>query len=297
MEQWFTSVIVPIGARYAVLTTKHDGGYCLWPTASGSWNISQTAFGVAHSGADLVRDWVRLCRKYNIGVGLYINFYDPWFRLSRPGATGVYTNPAYTTYMTQQITELFSNYGKIDMFWMDSLAYDPLIGYGVFPWANVVALRDSLQPACLLLNNAKEGTSLTHNDIAVYEGSGGGGSIPASSNVVPSEYCEDSRASDTWIWSVASGDTYKDVYSVAAKVTQTKAARTAYLLNFPANNSGLMPTSTGTYASLLGGIIGKRGANPVVPVLSDVRYGVNRGDGQTGTWGGGVNGSAILGVM
>jgi alpha-L-fucosidase len=302
MDQWFTSVIVPSGARYAVLTAKHDGGYCLWPTASGTWNISQTAFGVAHPGADLVRDWVRLCRKYNLGVGLYLNWYDPWWTTSRPGADGGYTNPAYITYMNQQITELFSNYGKIDLLWIDSLAYRSEITYSNYPWANLTGLRNSLQPACLLVNNAHEGTSVAHTDIVLYEGDtgGGGATIPASSNLIPSEFAEDSRVgspNDPWIWTAANENNFKDVYSLAAKVAQAKTARCAYLLNFPANNSGLQPIVSGTYAAQLGGIIGRQGANPVEPALPNVRAGVDRGDGQLGVWGGGINGSAILGVL
>jgi alpha-L-fucosidase len=306
MEQWFTTVIVPSGARYAVLTTKHDGGYSLWPTTAGNWNISQTAFGASHPGADLVRDWVRLCRKYNLGVGLYLNWYDPWWTTSRPGADGGYGNPAYITYMNQQVSELFSNYGKIDLLWIDGLGYS--VGYGNYPWSNLTALRDSLQPSCLLINNGHEGTSLVHSDIAVFEGNtgGGGASIPASSNVIPSEFSEDSRLAvpsdpiypnDPWTWTALNEGNFKDVYVIAGKVAQTKAARCAYLLNFPANNSGRQPTVAGTYAAQLGSIIGKQGANPVLPRLPDVRASVDRGDGQTGAFGGGLNGSAILGIL
>jgi alpha-L-fucosidase len=306
MEQWFTTVIVPSGARYAVLTTKHDGGYCLWPTASGTWNISQTAFGVAHPGADLVRDWVRLCRKYNIAVGLYLNWYDPWWTTSRSGADGGYTNPAYITYMNQQVTELFSNYGKIDMLWIDSLGYT--VGYTNYPWSNLTGLRDSLQPSCLLVNNGHEGTSMAHSDLVVVEGNTGGGgpSYPASTNVLPTEFSEDSRLAvpsdviypnDPWTWTALNEGNFKDVYLIASKVAGTKAARCAYLLNFPANNSGLQPTVAGTYAAQLGSIIGKQGANPVEPAVTNVRAGIDRGDGQVGAFGGGVNGSAILGVL
>jgi len=298
MAQWFSSVIVPSGARYAVLTTKHDAGFCLWPTASGSYNIAQTAFGVAHPGADLVRDFVNACRANGIAVGLYINFYDPWWTTSRPGADGGYSNPAYITYMNQQITELFSNYGVIDLLWIDSLGYS--VGYGNYPWATLVSLRDSLQPGCLLINNDHV-SDLSKSDIAVFEGGGGGGSIPASSNILPAEFTEDSRfgtPNDPWIWSAANEGNYKDVYSIAAKVQQTKAARTAYLLNFPPNTSGLMPTSTGTYAALLASIIGKQGVTGgTYTSASNVRYGVDRGDGQLGLWGGGINSSAILGVV
>lgn len=299
MEQWFTSVIVPVGARYAVLTAKHDAGFSLWPTAAGNYNISQTAFGIAHSGADLVRDWVRLCRKYNLGVGLYLNWYDPWWTTSRPGADGTY-GAGYTAYMTQQITELFSNYGKIDMFWIDSLGYT--LGYSPFTWADMVALRDLLQPACLLVNNAHDppGSELVHSDIGVFEGGGAGGRpIPASTNTTPAEYTEDSRAGhpyDPWIWTLANESDFKDVYLIATTVEQTRTARCSYLLNFPPNTSGLMPTSNGTFAAQLGAMIGRRGANPVVPSLLNVRYGIDRGDGQTGQWGGGINASAILGV-
>ena len=296
MEQWFASVIVPSGARYAVFTTKHAGGYSWWPTGAGNYNIAQTAFGIAHPGADLCRDWVRLCRKYNLGVGFYLNWYDTWWSQSRPGADGGYTNPAYITYMNQQITELFSNYGKLDLLWIDSLVY--FVGLANYPYNNLTTLRNSLQPNCMLINNAHD-ADLSHSDVASFEGGGAGGSIPVSTNIVPSEFTEDSRfgaPNDPWIWTAANENNFKDIYSIAAKVEQTKTARTSYLLNFPVNTSGLMPAPNGTYAAQLGGMIGKRGANPVLPALPNVRANIDRGDGQLGAFGGGINSSTILGV-
>src|SRR5690606_40831178 len=49
------------GMKYAVLTTKHVAGHCLWPS-------KHTDYTVAHSGntKDVVGTFVNACRKYGI---------------------------------------------------------------------------------------------------------------------------------------------------------------------------------------------------------------------------------------
>jgi alpha-L-fucosidase len=290
MDQWFTSVIVPSGARYAVFTTKHAGGLSWWPTAAGNWNIAQTAFGVAHPGADLVRDWVGLCRKYNIGVGLYINpVYDPWFLNNSPGHDGTYHNPAFTTYVTQHLTELLSNYGQIDLLWLD------IGGSYNAAWSDMAAVRNSLQPNCQLVNNSHE-FNLVNGDIVEYEGSGRGDVPPTAGNSVPSEFCEDSRTNNAWVWTgIPSDDVYHDIWYVVNNIISLRAARTSYLLNFPITTGGVQAASSGTFASQIGAYMGKRGG-AVLPAVINVTAALDRGDGTLGTRGSGINGSNILGL-
>jgi hypothetical protein len=290
-DQWFTSVLTQSGARYAVLTTKHAGGFSLWPTQAGNWNISQTAFGVAHPGADIVKDWVGMCRKYNIIPCLYINLYDPWFLYNSPGHDGSYHNPQYTSYMSQQITELFSNYGQIGMLWVDGY-----FSIGAFPFTTLQSLRNSLNPSCVLISNTHAG-GLAGSDIAEYEGSGAPGPAPPTSgNSEPSEFSEDSRTNNLWVWTgVPSDDVYQDIWTVVNKMMTLRAARTAYLLNFPVTTGGIMPASAGTFAAQIGAYMGKRGG-AVLPRVLDVTSQIDRGDQTLGVRGSGINGSSILGL-
>ena len=110
------------GMKYMVLTTKHHSGYCLWDTHTTDFNIMNTPYA-----KDLVREYVDACRKYGLAVGLYYSPEDFHF-LHENGQTVSrnITEPIpdkvmekYLDYTEKQLTELTTNYGKIDVFFFD----------------------------------------------------------------------------------------------------------------------------------------------------------------------------------
>jgi alpha-L-fucosidase len=136
------------GFDYAVLTAKHHDGYTHWPTAT-------TEMGVRNKlpGHDHVETYVEACRKVGLKVGLYFSGPDWWqdrevrsfnYRSEGPGgsnsslppipgrkAVGLdfqeFDAPGPSPELTeqirknnrQQLTELLSNYGRIDLLWFD----------------------------------------------------------------------------------------------------------------------------------------------------------------------------------
>jgi alpha-L-fucosidase len=134
------------GFTYAVLTTKHHEGFALWPSAYGNFNTKNFI-----GGKDLVRPFVEACRKYGLKVGLYFSPPDWYFdkeyrnflfggggknnpnfpaldadlnpRYSKPSPEAVRAHKAaYAEMIRGQITELLTNYGKIDLLWFDGKA-------------------------------------------------------------------------------------------------------------------------------------------------------------------------------
>lgn len=59
------------GMRYAVLTTKHHDGFCLWDTELTDFNSVRSP-----ASRDLVREFVDACREFDIKVGLYYSIID-----------------------------------------------------------------------------------------------------------------------------------------------------------------------------------------------------------------------------
>ena len=131
------------GFTYAVITTKHHEGFALWPSAYGDFSTKNFI-----GGKDLVRPFVNACRKYGLKVGLYFsppdwyfnkdyeNFFfqesrvlNPTFpeldanlnpRTSKPTAEETAKHrAAYAAMVRGQLTELLTNYGKIDLLWFD----------------------------------------------------------------------------------------------------------------------------------------------------------------------------------
>ena len=110
------------GFQYAVFTTKHHNGFCLWDTKTTDFNIMNTPYG-----KDLVKQYAEAFRKQGIKVGFYFSPED--FRYIRSQGLPITRTPlepystevmqAYRALLTAQMTELMENFGKIDVMFFD----------------------------------------------------------------------------------------------------------------------------------------------------------------------------------
>ncbi|MBQ0010768.1 MAG: alpha-L-fucosidase [Ruminococcus sp.] len=110
-RQWVKTV-KEVGAKYAVMTTKHHDGFALWPSAYTAYSVAASPW--RGGKGDVVKEFTEACRAENIACGLY---YSP----AQWGATAVrFENETeYDDYFIHQISELLTNYGKIDYLWFD----------------------------------------------------------------------------------------------------------------------------------------------------------------------------------
>ena len=125
--------------QYAVMTTKHHDGYCMWPSKYGKYNT-----GNYMHGRDLVGEYVKACRKEGLKVGFYFsprdwsyNDHKSMFRqpaqhfdwLKKPDwpyKTDAENEKAYLKwldYTVGQLSELLTRYGKIDVMWFDGVGW------------------------------------------------------------------------------------------------------------------------------------------------------------------------------
>ena len=74
-EEWL-SAAKDAGFTYAVLTTKHHDGFCLWPSDAGDFSTKNYM-----GGRDLVGEYVAACKKLGLKVGLYYS--PPDWRMNR----------------------------------------------------------------------------------------------------------------------------------------------------------------------------------------------------------------------
>lgn len=115
------------GMRYVVLTTKHHEGFCLFDSKYTDYKVTNTPFG-----RDIVKEYVEAFRAEGIKIGFYYSLLDwhhPDFTIdtyhplrSRPDAEALNAGrdmKKYALYMRNQVEELMSNYGKIDVLWLD----------------------------------------------------------------------------------------------------------------------------------------------------------------------------------
>ena len=154
------------GMKYAVLTTRHHEGFSLFDTAYSDYKITNTPFG-----RDLVKEYVEAFRAEGLKVGFYYSLLDwhhPDYTIDRnhplrnhPDALKMNETrdmKRYAAFMRNQVTELLSNYGKIDILWFDfsfptkADKYPHLAGKGKDDWEaeKLIALARSLQPEILI---------------------------------------------------------------------------------------------------------------------------------------------------
>jgi alpha-L-fucosidase len=103
------------GMHYAVLTTRHHDGFCLFDTQTTTFNTMQTG-----AARDLVAEYVQAFREAGLRVGLYHSVMSWQCPAIHKGPTA---DPDGWEEMVQQthdqVRELMSNYGKIDLLWYD----------------------------------------------------------------------------------------------------------------------------------------------------------------------------------
>ena len=126
MREW-ARLAKAAGMKYAVMTAKHHDGFCLFDTKTTGYN---TFAGAAKR--DFVREFVDAMRAEGLRVGLYYSLLD-WYHPDYPAYGDrqhpMRNNPAfkdklhnfdtYLGYMHQQVRELCTNYGQLDIMWFD----------------------------------------------------------------------------------------------------------------------------------------------------------------------------------
>jgi alpha-L-fucosidase len=155
------------GMKYAVLTTKHHEGFCLFDSKYTDYKATNTA-----AKRDLVKEFVEAFRAEGLRVGFYYSLLDwhhPDFTVDglHPLQPANESDTAYARlnkgrdmakyrqYMRDQITELLTKYGKIDIMWLD-FSYPNSNGHGKSKddWGSVELLKliRKLQPNIIVDN-------------------------------------------------------------------------------------------------------------------------------------------------
>ena len=129
------------GFKLMILTAKHHDGFCLWPSAYTDHCVKSSPW---KSGkGDVVREFVDACRSEGVRVGLYLS---PWDRHEK-----CYGTTAYNDYFCNQLTELLSNYGRIDEVWFDGACGEGPNGKRQeYDWPRYFAVIRKLQPQALI---------------------------------------------------------------------------------------------------------------------------------------------------
>lgn len=117
------------GMKYAVITTKHHEGFNMFASKYTDYNIMNTPYG-----KDIIKEWVDAFRAEGLGIGFYyslIDWHHPDYTIDRVHPQSANTQEeydelnkdrdmsVYREYLKNEVREILTNYGKIDILWLD----------------------------------------------------------------------------------------------------------------------------------------------------------------------------------
>lgn len=139
-REW-VAIAQAAGMKYLVFTSRHHDGFSMFDTKANDYKITNPASPFRR---DVVKELADACHEAGLRFGPYYS-QPNW---QHPDAFTPDRHDRYLDYLRQQVTELCSDYGRLDIFWFDGLgkpaqAYD---GEGL------VKIIRSLQPG-IVINN------------------------------------------------------------------------------------------------------------------------------------------------
>ncbi|MBK8979366.1 MAG: alpha-L-fucosidase [Planctomycetes bacterium] len=150
------------GMKYAVITAKHHEGFCLFDSRFTDYKATNTPIR-----RDLLREWVDAFRAEGLRVGFYYSLLDwhhPHYTVDRNHPQSAQSAAdydrlnqgrdmaIYRQYLRDQVRELLTGYGKIDIIWLDYSFPSGAHGKGRQDWdsENLLAMVRELQPGIIV---------------------------------------------------------------------------------------------------------------------------------------------------
>ena len=224
-HKW-VSAIKQAGQKYLIVTTKHHDGFCMFRTATTSYNVVEaTPFA-----RDIIRELADECKKQGIE-------FCPYYSIGDWCAADVQDSKykTYQDYMFAQLKELLNNYGDIRMLWFDNYWFvsgqwknDPEHARELYAYVR------SLSPNVLVNDRCGRGASSTDGDYATPENQLKGSRQSRYFEVVMTD-----TADDNWGW-VKTATNYRQPADLIRNLIDCTSKGGNFVLN-------VGPTATGEF--------------------------------------------------
>jgi alpha-L-fucosidase len=233
------------GMKYAVLTTRHHDGFCLWDS-----KFTDYTTAVQAPKRDFVREYVEAFRAAGLRVGLYYSLID-W------RVPAVFEGPehdpkgwqAFRDYVHNQVRELLTNYGRIDVMWFDGGWPETSQQWGSH---KLVEMMRSLQPH-LLINNRLGRDDDDPAGTGGQSRSLGDFSTPEHRIVEdPNRLWESCDVSTSRLWGYATGERWRSADVLLDKLVECASKGGNLLLNVGPTSDGELPTEFVKIADRIG---------------------------------------------
>jgi len=183
-EQW-AQAASDAGMKYVVFTTKHHDGFCMYDSKYTNYKITDTASAFfSNPASNVALEVFNAFRAKGLGIGAYFSkpdwhSDDYWWPYFPPQDRNVNYDPGkypdrwrrFQEYTQNQIVELMTDYGPIDILWLDggwvrpagSLTEETKPWLGKNQWIQDVNIpliaqqARTLQPGLLLVDRTVDG--------------------------------------------------------------------------------------------------------------------------------------------
>ena len=236
------------GFRYAVLTTRHHDGYCLWDSKQTDYTSMQQA-----PKRDFVREYVEAFREAGLRVGLYYSLAD--WRIPAYFA-GPANDPAgwdtFRDYCHEQVRELLTDYGSIDLFW-----FDGTWPHNAATWQSekLVTMMRSLQPRLIINDRLDIVESVNKRSVEAAGASDklGDFSTPEHHITRVRNRLWESCQVSTWrLWGFAQGERWRSADLLLDMLCEATEKGGNLLLNVGPDGQGRMPPQFEERATAIG---------------------------------------------
>ncbi len=213
------------------LTTKHHGGFCLWDSHFTDYDVASS-----QDTTDVVLAFTTAFRNAGMKVGLYYSILD-----YHHGVENGSTTIREVQFVKNQITELLTNYGKIDYMNFDGWSTWPTTPcFDDIDYGEILALVKSLQPECIIVNHTYE-SNLSHAEVPFADAAG-------RDYPYHPEYLRPTAASDfleiDWWWDDNNNmRVTKSIDYLLGKLDSYNSHNSVYILNLSPNPAGMIEQS------------------------------------------------------
>ena len=180
-KEW-AEIAKAAGMKYMVLTARHHDGFALWDSRSSFNNYTSMQHAAKR---DFISEYTVACRKAGIKTGIYYSPMD-WRFEGYFDPRNKFSNALQMSNQCQdQIRELLSNYGQIDVLWFDGgwLSHKGADKDGAWLWQplNIIEMARGLQPN--LIMSSRMGWK------GDFQSDEGGGDVTGNVRAEPWEKC------------------------------------------------------------------------------------------------------------
>ena len=253
----WASVAKNAGMKYVVFTTKHHDGFSMFDTKQTDYRITAPDVPFhTNPRANIANEIFAAFRKQSFGIGAYFSkpdWHSPDYwapEWATPNRDVNYDTRKYTerwqrfvAFVHNQIGELTSEYGSLDILWLDGgwvnpkLHPDAIVGGSEVPWPQdidmpgLAALARRNQPGLIVVDRAVGGPYENYRTPEQQ--------IPDKPLPYPWETCMTLGNS----WSYKPDDHYKSARRIVHMLVDIVAKGGNYLLNVGPDANGELPTA------------------------------------------------------